>query len=605
MSLNRLKWVSRFVKSFTVTLPVSLFFIIISMTDASAQRTHTVYYEGTEHELHVYRIYGKEPGKTMMLIGGIQGDEPGGFLSADLYADFALSKGNLIVVPRANFLSILQNRRQINEDMNRKFADEGEINYEAKVVTVLKKLIAESDCLLNLHDGSGFYSETYDGPMRNPTRFGQSIIADSETFTVERTGKVINLGETGRFVAAEINKNITEKDYSFHFNNHRTSAQDSIHKEQRKSATYYALTVCGIPAFGIESSKELPLELKILHHNLAINAFMKYFGIKPETPGINLDAPDFKYLVISVNNMLPVVVENQQTLCVSPGDEIAVTHIEANYERGLSADLIDYGSANDVRKKIKITKPTRIVVRKDSYPCGSVYIALTGKSGSSSNTPLSTIKSSSAGPQYLLFKVKVNQEEIIVKNYSHITIVEGDLFEIVDVLSGFSDPSALQVNFKGYVADEGYNQGEDRGFVIDTGKDLWERYSIDGKGKTYQTIVTLNDEIVGKLFIDLEKPSLNYILVKMGDEKVYVSPGETIDIDRKKTFKIVDIITDIKSGAEPQAFITGPSFHRKIEKGEVIAFNEMMNAMGKSSGPFQIEIKREKINLGKMDLRWL
>ena len=62
--------------------------------------------------------------KTLLLIGGIQGDEPGGFLAADLYADLSLEKGNLIVVPRANFPSILQQKRKVNEDMNRKFADD-------------------------------------------------------------------------------------------------------------------------------------------------------------------------------------------------------------------------------------------------------------------------------------------------------------------------------------------------------------------------------------------------------------------------------------------------------------------------------------------------
>ena len=39
----------------------------------------------------------------MLIIGGIQGDEPGGFLSADSYADIKLDKGNLIVIPRTNF----------------------------------------------------------------------------------------------------------------------------------------------------------------------------------------------------------------------------------------------------------------------------------------------------------------------------------------------------------------------------------------------------------------------------------------------------------------------------------------------------------------------
>jgi predicted deacylase len=60
--------------------------------------------------LNIHKIYGKKPGPTLMLIGGIQGNEPGGFFSADLYADMSLEKGNLIVVPRANFYSIPSSR---------------------------------------------------------------------------------------------------------------------------------------------------------------------------------------------------------------------------------------------------------------------------------------------------------------------------------------------------------------------------------------------------------------------------------------------------------------------------------------------------------------
>ena len=46
------------------------------------KRAHTVFFENSDHELHVYRISGKDSGETLLLIGGIQGDEPGGFLSA-------------------------------------------------------------------------------------------------------------------------------------------------------------------------------------------------------------------------------------------------------------------------------------------------------------------------------------------------------------------------------------------------------------------------------------------------------------------------------------------------------------------------------------------
>ena len=96
--------------------------VLLRGGNLQAQVIHEVFLPNTDHELHVYRIFGEQPGRTIMIIGGIQGDEPGSYLTADLYADIHLKKGNLIVVPRANFYSILLNRREgLTGDMNRKF----------------------------------------------------------------------------------------------------------------------------------------------------------------------------------------------------------------------------------------------------------------------------------------------------------------------------------------------------------------------------------------------------------------------------------------------------------------------------------------------------
>ena len=54
---------------------------------ARSETVHKTYFENTDYELHVYEIIGHEPGPTMMIMGGIQGNEPGGYLSADIYAD--------------------------------------------------------------------------------------------------------------------------------------------------------------------------------------------------------------------------------------------------------------------------------------------------------------------------------------------------------------------------------------------------------------------------------------------------------------------------------------------------------------------------------------
>ncbi|MBA4366353.1 MAG: hypothetical protein C0403_01795 [Desulfobacterium sp.] len=568
-SKNRTNWIKGTdfnMKSRIILILCIAVMEFFSAHPAHAKKSHTVFFEGTDHELHVYKSFGKEPGKTLMLIGGIQGDEPGGFLSADLYADFSLSKGNLIVVPRANFLSIMLNKRIVNQDMNRKFAEDDTHNYETEIVTILKKLISESDILLNLHDGSGFYSDKWVSQEQNPERYGQSIIADCESFMAEGDGRGIGLGEMARIVSEKINRKIKNPLHHFHFNNHNTKEKSSIHKEQRKSATYYALYTCGIPAFGVETSKSLPLEEKVLHHNWAINAFMEELGIIPETPGINLDHPELRYLIISVNDSLPILVENQQTLFVKPGDMIKVSHIEANYERGLSADVIGFGTFNDTCKKIKIEKPTRIVARKDFYPCGSIYLSFSEDRDRFAHE-VSVAKQQESKPPYLFFKVKINGRESILRDNDHVKLIQGDKILIEDIITGSYDPSALVVNFKGFVGDKDNNTGEDRGYLIDTKSDLLANYSTEKKGMVYQVVVTSDRETVGKLFFELEEAKFNYIVIETENHKKQcLVPGDVVQLRSDERVHLVDIITNVENRMDIKAYWSGPGLTKQYVK---------------------------------------
>ncbi len=559
------------------------------------QKTHDVFFEGTDYELHIYRSHGKTPGKTMLLIGGIQGNEPGGFLSADLYADIALEKGNLIVVPRANFLSILMNRRQINEDMNRKFGDDSRINFEKKIVSILKKLIAESDCLLNLHDGSGFYSDKWEGPNRNPKRYGQSIIADCETFHDEATGTTIKLGEMAKHVVDKINSYIKDPKHFFHFANHRTADSDTVHSEQRRSATYYALYQHKIPAFGIESSKSLPLAMKVQHHNLAINAFMEHFDIVPENPGIYLDPPILKYLVVAINNNNPIVVENRRTLHIRKGDVINISHLEANYERGLSIDIFNYGTVNDYRKNLRITESTQAVVRKDHYHCGKIDIVV-----NHSDTPLETDFTTQSVSYFIL---NINGKERIVRNMNCITIVKGDTLELVNVETNIKKPTDIVVNFKGFVGNKRDNTGEDRGYLIHTDKDLMTRYSLNKKGMRYQVIVYLQDAEIGKLFVNLQDPLLNHVIVELNQkEKRCIFPGETLTIGVSDIIKIVDVKTNIEDNIGVYTFIKDPNGSKAIEciTGEPFLIPDKVPHATSSKNPlrYRILVQRESKVLG-------
>jgi len=563
----------------------------------AGNQQHNVYFEGTNHELHIFKIHGKKPGKTLMLIGGIQGDEPGGFLSADQYVDMSLLKGNLIVVPRANFYSILLGKRTVNVDMNRKFAGGGKKTYEAKVVEILKKLIDESDMLLNLHDGSGFFSEKWENNMRNPMRYGQSIIADCDVYINPNTGKKLQLGGIARKVTEDINRFIPNKRHHFHFNNHRTHSRETKHKEQRKSATYYSLYRRSIPAYGIESSKSLPLEQKVFHHNLAINAFMKYLDIVPETPAVKVDPPKLKHLIISVNNEMPVVVEDGQTLHVSKGDKIMITHVESNYDRGTVADVLGYGTVNDIRKRIQINKQTKINVRKDHYHCGSVHIALGEKR--------TRVKHEKSVQQYqsdiMFYWVKINGISGYYNNYERIPVVKGDTIELVEIISNTYKSSDIKLNFKGFVPSPKNNSGEDRGFVIRTDCDLQKKFSLNREGRIYHAVPSIKGEKIGELFFELVDPILSYVVLKVNkNDKRCVSPGETIFAGQKTLVELIDCKTNIQKNKGVHFFINGENSPRLLVRPYIAidwnALTQYKRTLQKQR--FRLDIERESLLLG-------
>ncbi|MCB9480482.1 MAG: hypothetical protein H6680_01480 [Desulfobacteraceae bacterium] len=504
-----------------------------------SRKEHIVYFENTDYELHVYKIYGEKKSNTLMIIGGIQGDEPGGFLTADSYADISLEKGSLIVVPRANLPSILVQKRSINVDMNRKFADEDARLYEGKIVKILKELISQSDCLLNLHEGSGFFNPEWIDDMKNPMRYGQSIIADFESVSLEN-GEKISLMNMAERVVGKINEKIDDINLHFRFNNHRTSEKDSRHKEQRKSATYFAVTKCSIPAFGIEASKSLPLFQKVKHHQYAINAFFDEFGIIPELPALTLEKPELRYLVLSINGNTPIVLNKEETVYVKKGSMIKIVHAEANYSRGITVDVVDCGGKNDIGNEITIEKNTRIAAKKDYEPCGSVYVKVTDNK----SDDYFSVAEKKIRENHFYFQVRINGNRLVnIKNNGVLKVSAGDFIELIDVDSGMHDPGLLEVNIKGYVNDSMNNTGEDRGCVVDTSTDFWEKYSTKGNGLNYPVVASYNGYPVASMIIRLEGETEKILILES-------QKGDLFCVSNKNDFHVdkADFFIDSVSG---------------------------------------------------------
>jgi hypothetical protein len=575
-----------FLLSFCITL--SLFLIFPAR--GYSKKEHIVYFPNTAYELNVYKIYGKQPGKTLMLIGGIQGNEPGGFLSADLYADMSLAKGNLIVVPRANFYSIILNKRGPHGDMNRKFTPEDTTHsMEDKIVTILKKLISESDFLLNLHDGAGYYYPKYINKWRNPMRFGQSIIADTNAYRVPGTNRVLQLEELAQKVLREVNPHIENELHKFHFMNTKTGAQESLHREQRQSATYYALTEHHIPAFGVETSKFLPsIDLKVRYHNLVINAFKRTFGIVPESPSLVLDPPLLKYLVVSVNGQIPIVIKVNQTLKLQAGDSIHVSHIESNYERGLSLDILGYGDLNDYRREFVVFRNTSIIVRKDNHIFAEIPLKIAKKKP--------TEERPKSGPTKLdYFVVETKGHRILLSNGETLDLVKGDKLKIVDILPSFPDRSGITVNFKGFVGDWKNNTGEDRGYAIDTGANLIKRYSLHKKGEFYTVIASEGNNIIGRMLIRLTPPRMDYLILRVNNHKhVYLRPEDAVSLSKKDKICLQEVQTNLYNKGGIHLSING----HKIKRGEIRQLRELSGASGYLK--YQAKVTKGPLVLGRV-----
>jgi predicted deacylase len=520
----------------------AVLFVGFAPPAARTETAHEVFLKGTGNDLDVFHIRGRRPGPTLLIIGGIQGDEPGGYLAADLYADIALAEGNLIVAPRANFSSILQNRRGIQGDMNRKFASRpGAPDPDVRVVEIIKGLMTRSDFFLNLHDGSGFFSPSWVSEERNPRRYGQSIIVDSETY-VRPDGTVIDLGAVARRVIDKINRQVTDPEHQFTFNNHRTSEPDTPHREQRLSATYHALTRAGIPAFGIETSKSIrDYRQRVRYQTIAINAFMEEFGIRLEVPRLDLDAPALKYMVVSINGRPPLAVSKDDALRVRRGDRLRILHIESNYTRGVVA-RVKGGSGKPIalNTDVPVTANMAIEALKDRFLMAVIPVEIIREDATES----AGIRRKPAVEHFCL---RINDRTFMIEPGEEIRIIRGDRLVALDPKTnlGADQERRMKIDLRGFQSPG--RPDDDRGRVIDTERDLQLQYGLPrGDALVFPLEAKLDQKVFGRCFLAMTEPKFEYLVIRRAHGADFVARhGDILALPRAEVLRIMDIRTNL------------------------------------------------------------
>jgi len=216
-----------------------------------------------------YILKGEKKGGRVLIIGGIHGNEIGAYKASDILVDLKVKMGELIIIPRSNFTSILANVRGYNGDMNRKFSYVSKKDPDFYYITLLKEAIKsfKPDVVISLHDGYGFN-------RLNKNHWGQCVVIDENHY------KNFNLYSIASFIVNNSNRFLTKKE-KISICNTKTFTSN-LHKEQRNALTGWCLKN-DILAFCIEASKQLPkLEDKIKTHLVMLREFFTLFNIKTE-----------------------------------------------------------------------------------------------------------------------------------------------------------------------------------------------------------------------------------------------------------------------------------------------------------------------------------
>ena len=212
-----------------------------------------------------YHIKGRQKGKRVLLVGGIHGNEVGAYKASDLLINSDIKRGELIILPRTNFTSILANVRGYNGDMNRKFDYISKKDPDYPYVEFLKSAILEyrPDVVISMHDGYGFAREY-------KRAWGQSVVIDEVSY------RGFNLYQKAKFVLENSNRYLRRK---LALINTKTFT-GTHHKEQKKALTGWCLNH-NIEAYCIEASKQLPsVEEKVKTHLVMLREFFKLYDIE-------------------------------------------------------------------------------------------------------------------------------------------------------------------------------------------------------------------------------------------------------------------------------------------------------------------------------------
>lgn len=221
--------------------------------------------EGQAWSTPWYDIRSGQVGPTVLVTGGVHGNEPAGSSAAEQIRFWPIKSGRLVVVPRVNKSGLKANTRWFPpsrndrklRDLNRTFPNGPDTAPRGPLAEALWKLVKETkpDYVIDLHEGFDFHTV-------NKKSVGSSVICSPG----EDTNRLAALMHT------RVNSTITGKDRKFDLLNRSGAVRGSL---VRACAERLA-----VPAFILETTfKGQSLSLRTRQHRTMVSALLNEIGL--------------------------------------------------------------------------------------------------------------------------------------------------------------------------------------------------------------------------------------------------------------------------------------------------------------------------------------
>lgn len=213
---------------------------------------------GTRYQTPYFIKQGDKSGPTVVVVGGVHGDEVAGYQAALLLKSWHVEEGTLVLVPQAHIEAIRRGVRAYPRNMNRLFPGKANGDAMEKLAFEIWSLIKSSrpQLLLTLHESRGFY-------VQDHARYGQTFTFDFEELRPQFAKVADTVNES---IAVPLNK-FQVKVEAF-----------------ETCPTYCAWKWLHVPATSIETARTLPLALRVEMQLKACGAFFDSYGLRATRP---------------------------------------------------------------------------------------------------------------------------------------------------------------------------------------------------------------------------------------------------------------------------------------------------------------------------------